>query len=110
MSCGGYTFDIVEVGQRIYRINSMGNMKKLHSNNNSNSMTYEIHIKGILDRKWTDWFGDFNIRLQPNGETVLTGQVADQSALHGVVSQILNLNLELISVTRIETEEEVQVN
>jgi hypothetical protein len=80
----------------------MVNVKKLHNNNSPGPITYEIRIKGILDQKWTDWFGNFSIKSQPDGETVLTGQVVDQAALRGMVSQILNLNLELISVMRVK--------
>ena len=77
--------------------------------NTSKITTYEIRIKGVLDRKWADWFGTFNISPLANGETILIGQVTDQSALRGIVSQILNLNLELISVVKIEDKGEIKV-
>jgi hypothetical protein len=87
----------------------MGNVRRPYRNNKQNQMTYEIRVKGILDREWSDWFGNFSIKPQSSGETVLTGQVMDQAALRGVISQILNLNLELISVMRIEAKGESKV-
>jgi hypothetical protein len=42
-------------------------------------MIYRIKIKGHLDRRWTEWFGGLTITLEDNGETLLTGQVADQA-------------------------------
>jgi hypothetical protein len=88
----------------------MGNIRKLYKSNRQCPVTYEIRVKGILDRKWSDWFGNFSIRPQSEGETVLTGQIMDQAALHGVISRIMSLNLELISVVRIETKGDVREN
>jgi hypothetical protein len=62
--------------------------------------TYRIHIKGRLDRKWEDWFGGFEITYT-NGDTLLQGTVADQAALHGILSKINDLGLLLLSVDRL---------
>jgi len=65
--------------------------------------TYEIRIKGILDKKWSDWFDGFSITQQhPSNETLLTGPVADQAALYGLLSKIRDLGLPLLSVQQIE--------
>ena len=65
-------------------------------------MIYRIKVKGHLDRRWTEWFGGLTITLEDNGETLLTGQVADQAALHGLLRKVRDLGLPLISVTRAE--------
>jgi hypothetical protein len=65
---------------------------------------YRITIKGHLDSEWSDWFDGLTITQVDNGETVLTGPVVDQTALHGVLMKIRDLGLPLLSLTRIETE------
>jgi len=61
---------------------------------------YEIRVFGKLSNKWADWFDGFAIQ-QTNGETVLTGRVADQAALHGLLSKIRDLGLPLLLVKRL---------
>jgi hypothetical protein len=61
---------------------------------------YEIRIEGQLTERWADWFEGLTIRVEPGGETVLSGEVADQAALLGVLNKIHALNLTLISVRR----------
>jgi len=65
--------------------------------------TYEITVEGILDGKWSDWFNGMKITFG-SGSTTLTGAVADQSALRGILFKIWDLNLTLLSVIRIESE------
>ena len=62
---------------------------------------YEIRIKGHLDAKWADWFGGLTITLGENGETLLTGSVVDQAALHGLLRKVRDLGMPLLSVTRV---------
>jgi len=64
--------------------------------------TYHIRVKGNLDQRWSDWFDGFNITPQPGDETLLAGPVADQSALHGLLSKIRDLGLPLLLVQREE--------
>lgn len=59
---------------------------------------YEIRIKGHLDQVWSEWLGALTIIHQGNGETLITGLIADQAALHGVLNQIRNIGVALISV------------
>ncbi len=68
-------------------------------------MIYQIRIKGHLDPRWTEWFGGVTITLEDNGETLLTGQVADQAALYGLLRKVRDLGLPLISVTRAQTDQ-----
>ena len=62
---------------------------------------YEICVQGQLDLDWAEWFNDFTLTHRPEGVTVLTGMVADQAALHGILNKIRNLGLTLISVTQV---------
>ena len=66
------------------------------------SAYYEIRVKGQLDPSWADWFEDLSIVPLPEGETRISGWIADQSALHGILVRIRNLNLALISVSRVD--------
>lgn len=60
---------------------------------------YQIEIKGHLDTRWRDWFENLTITHTKAGNTLLTGEIADQAALHGVLKKINNLGLTLVSVT-----------
>ena len=69
-------------------------------------MIYQISIKGHLGQQWTDWFEGLTITLQENGDTLLTGPVADQAALHGLLKKVRDLGMPLLSVNRIEPGQE----
>ena len=60
---------------------------------------YEIRIKGHLADRWVHWFGGLTITLEENGDTLLTGPVVDQSALHGLLRKVRDLGLPLLSVS-----------
>ena len=61
-------------------------------------MIYQIRIKGHLGREWADWFEGLTITALDNGETLLTGPVVDQAALHGVLRKVRDLGIPLLSV------------
>jgi len=63
---------------------------------------YEIRIRDRLDEDWSEWFDRMTLTHTSEGQTILTGPVADQAALHGLLSKISDLNLTLISVTQVE--------
>jgi hypothetical protein len=65
-------------------------------------MVYQIRIKGHLDPGWADWFGGLTITLEDDGETLLTGPVVDQAALHGLLRKVRDLGMPLISAVRVE--------
>lgn len=65
-------------------------------------MIYQIRIKGHLDREWTDWFEGLTIQLTDNGETLLTGPVVDQAALHGLLRKVRDVAMPLLSIVHIE--------
>jgi hypothetical protein len=60
---------------------------------------YQIRIKGHLSRQWADWFGGLTITLEDNGDTLLTGPVVDQAALHGLLRKVRDLGMPLVSVS-----------
>ena len=62
---------------------------------------YQITVKGHLNPNWADWFDGLTITLEDNGETLLTGPVVDQAALHGVLRKVRDLGMLLLSVTRV---------
>lgn len=63
---------------------------------------YEIRIRGHLDGQWADWFGVLAVKREENGDTLLTGTMVDQSALHGLLRKVRDLGMPLISINRIE--------
>ena len=65
-------------------------------------MVYQIRIKGHLGPQWTDWFGGLTITLEENGDTLLTGPVVDQAALHGLLKKVRDLGMPLISAVRVK--------
>lgn len=69
------------------------------------NMTYEIRVKNHLDPCWHDWFDGWEITNLEAGEVLLTNASVDQSALHGTLNKIRDLNLTLISVTQISREQ-----
>ena len=65
-------------------------------------LVYQIRIKGHLGHEWTDWFGGLTLTLEDNGETLLTGPVVDQAALHGLLRKVRDLGVPLLSGIRVE--------
>jgi hypothetical protein len=61
---------------------------------------YEIRVDGVLDRRWTAWFGGLAVQ-RDGGQTVISGGVIDQAALHGLLNRTSDLGLVLISVRRL---------
>jgi hypothetical protein len=64
---------------------------------------YQIRIKGHLDDRRSDWFEGMAIRREEGGDTLLTGPVVDDAALHGLLKRVRDLGMPLISVNRIDS-------
>jgi len=64
---------------------------------------YEIRIKGHLDAQWVTWFDGMTITLEENGNTLLSGPVADQAALHGLLKKVRDLGMPLVSVIQVQS-------
>jgi hypothetical protein len=68
-------------------------------------INYHIKIKDHLDTHWQDWFDGLTITLTDDGNTILSGVIVDQAALHSILRKIRDLNLELISVKQVAIDE-----
>jgi hypothetical protein len=68
-------------------------------------VVYQIRLKGHLGSEWTDWFEDLTITLEENGDTLLTGPLVDQSALHGLLKKVRDLGMPLVSINRVQFNE-----
>jgi len=68
----------------------------------SNAQYYEIRLKGHLEARWVKWFDGLAITLEENGDTLLTGPVIDQAALHGLLKKVRDLGMPLVSVNPVE--------
>lgn len=66
---------------------------------------YEIRIAGHLSTQWMDWFEGLTITLEENGNTLLSGPVADQAALHGLLKKVRDLGMPLVSVVQVQSNE-----
>ena len=67
------------------------------------SAGYEIRVEGVLDQRWTAWFEGLEI-TGDYSQTVISGPVADQAALHGLLNRVCDLGLVIVSVRRLEPE------
>jgi len=67
-------------------------------------VVYQIRIKGQLDPQWTDWFEGLAVTMEADGNTLLTGSVIYQAALHGLLKKVRDLGLSLISVSPVESD------
>ena len=65
------------------------------------SEMHEIRVQGRLDDRWADWLEGLALTRENDGTTTLTGPLADQAALHGVLNTIRDLNLPIVSVRRV---------
>ena len=67
---------------------------------------YEIRVKGHLDGHWSEWFDGLTIANVEDGYALLSGEIVDQSALHGVLVKVRDLGLPLISVTSVDPDQQ----
>lgn len=67
---------------------------------------YRIKVQGLLDASWSDWFDDLAVEHEAAGRTLLTGLVVDQAALNGLLNKLYALGLPLLSVSRVEPDDE----
>jgi hypothetical protein len=71
------------------------------------ALYYEIRLKGHLEDRWVKWFDGLAITLDEDGTTLLSGRLADQAALHGLLKKVRDVGLPLLSVNSVEPDTEV---
>lgn len=71
---------------------------------------YEIRVKGHLDGRWSDWFDGLKVTNLGNGETLLSGNIVDQAALHGVLIKVRDLGLPLMAVRSVGPDRQEPIN
>ena len=76
--------------------------KQTFDEKHNQSQYYEIRLKGHLDARWANQFEGLTITLEEDGDTLLTGPVIDQAALHGLLKKVRDLGLPLLSVSPLE--------
>ena len=69
---------------------------------NQHPTSYQIRVKGHLDASRLRWLEGLDVSLDPNGETVISGPILDQAALHGLLNRIRDLGLQLLLVRRMD--------
>jgi hypothetical protein len=73
--------------------------------NSDQPAVYQIRVKGHLGHEWADWFEGLTITLEEDGDTLLTGPVVDQAALHGLLKKVRDLGMPLVSVSPVEPDQ-----
>ena len=68
-------------------------------------VVYQIRVRSHLGSGWTDWFEGLTITQEENGDTLLTGPVVDQAALHGLLKKVRDLGMSLVSINPVEINE-----
>jgi len=76
--------------------------KQTFDEKHNQQQCYEIRLKGHLGADWSDWFEGLTITLEEDGNTLLTGAVIDQAALHGLLKKVRDLGMPLLSVCPLE--------
>jgi hypothetical protein len=74
----------------------------MHDTPTSNAKVYEFRLEGHLEARWVKWFDGLAITLDENGNTLLSGPVEDQAALHGLLKKVRDLGLPLLSVNLVQ--------
>jgi hypothetical protein len=79
--------------------------KHIQRNDGNQPIVYQIRIKGHLGPQWAEWFEGLTITLEEDGDTLLTGPVVDQAALHGLLKKVRDLGMPVISVNHVKSDQ-----
>ena len=77
------------------------NQEKRVLSTDARGVYFKIMVKGHLDESWSDWLEGLEIKIMGNGDMILFGHIEDQAALMGVLNKLYRLNLELLSVNKV---------
>jgi hypothetical protein len=80
------------------------NQPRASADARSEAGTYEIRLAGHLDARWAAWFDGLTVSRESNGITTISGPIADQTGLHGVLQRVRDLGLPLLSVSQVEVD------
>ncbi|MCW2877271.1 MAG: hypothetical protein JWQ95_1371 [Sphaerisporangium sp.] len=80
-------------------------MSEISTGHHHGAGRYEIRLKGHLDARWAAWFDGISVTNASDGTTVLSGQVLDQTALHGLLQKVRDVGLPLVSVTQVDPDQ-----
>jgi hypothetical protein len=80
----------------------MGAVSDMASSDQHSPGQYEIRLQGHLKPRWAAWFDGLSLSLNSNGTTTISGFVADQAALHGLLQKVRDIGVPLISVTQVQ--------
>lgn len=81
--------------------------KHTFTSNSDRPLCYQLRLQGHLNQQWQSWFDGLTIELIANGDTLLTGPVIDQAALHGLLKKVRDLGMPLLAVNRVDPDEQV---
>ena len=70
---------------------------------------YQIMVQGHLEQNWSEWFDGLSIRNLPSGESILSGWIIDQAALHGILIKVRDLGLPLISLNHLSSDQKTKI-
>jgi hypothetical protein len=79
--------------------------KRNSKTDSSQPLVYQIRVEGHLGQQWMDWFDGLTITLEEDGDSLLTGLVVDQAALHGLLKKVRDLGMPLVSVNPVEPDQ-----
>jgi hypothetical protein len=80
-------------------------MSEIPTGHDHDARRYEIRIQGHLDSRWAAWFDGLRLTNHSDGTTVISGRVADQAALHGLLQKVRDVGLPLVSVTSVDPDQ-----
>ena len=80
-------------------------MSNASTSHHDDAGRYEIRLQGHLESRWSVWFDGLNVTNKPDGTTVISGPVADQAALHGLLQKARDVGLPLLSVTSVDADQ-----
>lgn len=83
-------------------------MRAHHVGSDTAAVQYEIRLKGRLDPRWSAWFDGLSLTTEDDGTTVISGPVADQAALHGLLQKLRDLGMPLVSLTEVAPDASTQ--